>query len=391
VLFFVHGTRNLSVIDHIANIVRAVRERESCSLEDLADRSGVPSSVLVALERGQPSITTTQLDEVARALSLDPTALLNGREVPRRMPSFFLRHAPMQDFDNRDGAVLDDALEQSRSLGNLRSSLGEPPSALRAGIFAQRIAPVDRSDAPAQDGYRLARDVRRWLGNHAEPLGDIVALLEECFGVAVVVRSLESNRVTAAGVRADVCAAIVLNARDVQRAANPLLARVYLSHELCHVLFDPSPGGLQIAVDSIADRKAETAEQRARAFAAELLLPLAGLTQLLGSPRALDETQTALDLIAKARSRFGTPHEIAANHLCNLQFIDMRLREWLEATRTTFTGVPPATLPADGAPSLLLAKHTARAHREGILTDGEARALLAIDRLAPLPWDEVEW
>ncbi len=379
------------MIDRIGDIVRTVRERESCSLGDLATRSGVPLDALTALERGQPGITTTQLDDVAGALSLDPAALLNGREVARPVPSVFLRHTPMQDFDDRDGAVLDEALDQGRSLANLRSLLGDPALALQAGTFVQREAAADRSDAPAQDGYRLAREVRQWLGYAAEPLDDVGAMIEERFGVAVLVRPLESSRVTAAGVRAEISAAIVLSARDPQRAQNPLLARVYLAHELCHVLFDPSPGGLHIIVDRVADRKTYAAEQRARAFAAELLLPQEGLTRLLGAPREVNEPSAALDLVTRARSQFGTPHEMAANHLCNLRFIDRRLREWLEAERTTFTGTPPeTTLPDAAEPSHVVAGYVARAHREGLLTDGEARGTLGIDRLAPLPWDEVE-
>ena len=60
------------------------------------------------------------------------------------------------------------------------------------------------------------------------------------------------------------------------RRTNAVLARVYLAHELCHVLFDPSDGGLHIVLDVGSDRDVQAAEQRARAFAAELLLPLPG-------------------------------------------------------------------------------------------------------------------
>ncbi|MEO5731169.1 MAG: ImmA/IrrE family metallo-endopeptidase [Byssovorax sp.] len=378
------------MIERIGDIVRTVREREICSLEDLAHRSGVSLSVLMALEGGRPGITTTQLDDVAGVLSLDPIALLNGREVPKPVPSVFLRHTPMQDFDDRDALVLDAALEQGRSLANLRSALGEPAFALQAGIFVQRAAAADRSEAPAQDGYRLARVVRQWLGNVAEPLGDMGRLLEEQFGIAVLVRSLASSRVTATGIRAAGCAAVVLSARDPHRARNPLLARVHLAHELCHVLFDPSPGGLHIVVEG-ADGKDITAEQRARAFAAELLLPQDGLTRLLEASHDKGAQSAARDLVTRARSMFGTPHEIAANHLCNLQLIDRGLREWLEAEKTTFAGQPPeTTLPAPDDPSRLVAEEVARAHREGMLTDGEARSILQMDRLAPLPWDEVE-
>jgi transcriptional regulator with XRE-family HTH domain len=374
------------MVDRIGRIVRTARERENRSLQDVADRSGVPLSVLEALEQGQRGITTAQLDDVARELSLDPIALLNGREVQRPVPSVFLKHEPIQDFDDGDSADLDDALEQGRTLASLWALLGEPALALRDGNFKGREAAADGPGAPAQDGYRLAREVRRWLGNTAEPLGDVRALIEERFGIAVVVRLLRTSRMTATAIRAGGDAAIVLNANDPLRSQNPLLSRVNLLHELCHVLFDPSSGGLHLVVDWSVDRTSIAAEQRARAFSAEMLLPLDGLTGLLGPAGEVKAPDQARDLVARARSRFGTPHDIAANHLCNLRFVDLELRHWLEAGRTTFAGMPPATmLPADGAPSLLVADLVERAHRDDILTDSEARAILGIDRLAPLP------
>lgn len=379
------------MIDRIGQILRTARERERLSLEEIAHRSGVPADTLSALESGQRGITTTQLDDIARALSLDSAALLGGHERARRRPSVFLRHAPLQDFDDRDAQILDEALDQGRSLAGIRLALGEPKLALQSGAFEQREASADRPDAPAQDGYRLAREVRRWLQNASEPMGDLRATLEERFGVAVLVRDLASSRVTAAAVRAEQLAATVLAARDLARAKNPLLTRVYLAHELSHVLFDPSSGGLHIAVDWVMDRKSNAAEQRARAFAAELLLPLEGLTRLLGPPGATEAPSTAIDLVARARSHYATPHDIAANHLCNLRFVHPRLRAWLEAERTGFGGSEPTTtLPATGASSLLVQQQIERAHQEGLVTDGEARAHLGLDLLARLPWDEVE-
>ena len=377
------------MIERIAKIVRIAREREASSVEDVAERSGIPLPVLLAFERGQAGISTDQLDGVAKALSLDPVALLDGREVPRIVPSVFLRHSPIQDFQDSDSRVLDGALEQGRALSRLRALLGDPPSALQAGVFEHRLTSTDHPEAPAKEGYRLAGSVRRWLDSTADPIGDMGELLEQRFGIAILIRILETSRATAASVRADGSAAIVLNDRDLQRVANPLLTRVYLSHELSHVLFDPSEGGLHIVIDSADDRKTYAAEQRARAFAAELLLPLDGLVRLLGDPRGISETGRAQDLVAAARARFGTPHEIAANHLCNLNFVDLRLREWLQAAKTPFSGLPPETrLTVVGAPSRLVADYARRAHREGILTDGEARGILGLGRLAPLPWDE---
>lgn len=378
------------MLEVIARIVKTARDRARLSLDDVSRESGVAVSTIASLERGQPGMVTTELFDVARVLCLDPAALLGGRELVRTVPSIFLRHGGHQDFDDRDIGVLDDALSAGRALASLRAKLGEPPAALQAGTFQQAQAAGDRHDAPAREGYRLAGLVRNWLGNTSDPLGDMGVLVERRFGVAVVTRTLATVRSTAASVRAEEAAGIVLNARDLHRKKNPLLARVHLAHELCHILFDPSEGGLHIVVDLDADRKAHAAEQRARAFAAELLLPLRGLVAILGDPRGITDRDGAIALICDARSHFGTSHEITANHLCNLNFIDPWLRDHLEAASSRFTGFPPVTsLPQDSEASMCVREYVQRAHEEGLLTDGEAKGLLGLDRLESLPWDEV--
>ena len=52
---------------------------------------------------------------------------------------------------------------------------------------------------------------------------------------------------------------------------------------------------------------------------------------MLGPPLDIQDLTGARELVSRARSHFGTPHEIAVNHLCNHRFVDRRLREWLEA------------------------------------------------------------
>lgn len=376
------------MLDRIGHVVLNTRQGAGRSIEELAQDTGVQPSVLEALEAGKPGITTTELGAVARTLGLDANALLSGREELRPVPSIFMRHQGLQDFDHDDDDALDDALEEGRALGRLRHLLKKSPLAVQAGKFETREASSDTPEAPARDGYHLAREVRRWLRDASGPLGDLRNLIEERFGVAVVVRHLASSKVTGVSIRSGAAATIILGAGDPRRAANPLLARVILAHELCHILFDPEKGGLQIVIDADLDRKTNAAEQRARAFAAELLLPLEGLTALLGPTLRLLDQEKAAAIVAKARSHFGTPHEIAANHLCNHGFIDRRLREWLEADKTSFAGAEPVTtLPEPGAPSFLLREIIKSAYDEDITTDGEARALLGLDRLAPLPWD----
>lgn len=377
------------VIKEIGRIVQAARQRAGLSTEALATRAAVPGTSIVTLELGQGGMSTTQLDRVARALSLVPAALLRGREEVLAEPSVFLRHAGAMDFEDRDLAQLDGALDQGRLAVELGRLIGEPVGLWRAGKFESRNAGGDRAESAAHDGYALARAVRRELGISKAPLGDLREILESRFEIAVVVLALESTRVTALAIRDARGATVVLNDRDPERSGNATLARVHLAHELCHVLFDPSPGGLHMVVDVVSDRRDLRAEQRARAFAAELLIPLEGATDLLGVPRETADSSRAEEYIAKAREKFRTPYELTANHLANHGFISLELRSWLVAgdRRAAAPIVEATQLPAAGAPSMLVSRRVRKAHEAQLITDGEARNALGIDPLAPLPWD----
>jgi hypothetical protein len=64
------------------------------------------------------------------------------------------------------------------------------------------------------------------------------------------------------------------------------------------------------------------------------------------------------------------------------------LRERLEHDKPPFTGtIPTTSLPRVSEPSIAVREHVEAAHRDGHVTDGEARAILGFDRLAPLPWE----
>jgi hypothetical protein len=119
-----------------------------------------------------------------------------------------------------------------------------------------------------------------------------------------------------------------------------------------------------------------------------LLLPEAGLRKLIGPPAGVTGEIGSRNLVAMARDAFGSTWQVAANHLCNHGFISLSLREWLERQPSPAMSRPWATsLPAVDAPSVQVALLTRRAYDAGHLTDGEVRALLDIEALAPLPWE----
>jgi len=375
----------------IGKIVASARKRLNLDVQGLATRASVEAAVLSALEKGKPGITTTEIDRIAEQLELDPAALLLGRDTPRPKSSIFLRHQGHQDFDFDAESVLDEALEAGRSLRFLNGALKCTPSPRLWSKTA--LARVGRGPA-AQEGYRLDNALRQLIKLPSEPLPDVGELLEERFEIAVVVETLPSAKMTAVSVRdAAGAAAIVLNASDAHRSSNTQLARVYVTHELAHIMYDPSDGGLHIVIDrEDAGPQASTverAEQRAKAFAAEFLMPLHGLLDLLGTPEAVTSTTRARDLVSRARKHFSTPWEIAANHLNHHGFISNEARETLlhQRPKDAPTGLLATRLPDPGASSIALSERVRRAHRDGLITDGQVRVALKLAVDDPLPAD----
>jgi transcriptional regulator with XRE-family HTH domain len=378
------------VLRKIATIVQSARDKAGLAVEGLARLAGVELALLHALERGEPSLSTEQLRRVAEQLELDCGSLLLGQEVRRPTVSVFLRHGNAQDFAHDTEATLDHALEAGRMLRFLNDRLGLEPSLRRSRNITLR----EPGPSPFSDGYELARRLRRLLGLPLEALGDLGATIEDRFEIVVVVLPLGTAKMTAVSVRDDAgSAAIVLNADDPQRHENPQLARVHLAHELCHVLHDPSEGGLHLVIDradedDVRARHMRRAEVRARAFAAELLLPLQGLVDVLKTPRYVESEGEARELVVKARSHFCTPWEIAANHLNHHGYIsdDARITLLQQGPQGAPVGTIGTRLPVPGAPSVVLAERLRRAHDEGIVTDGQARVALGLSVDSPLPW-----
>ena len=250
----------------------------------------------------------------------------------------------------------------------------------------------------ARQGYDLAQQVRAGEGVGDEPLGDLRELLEERLGVCVVVAPLATRSPAQAVLDADrMAAAAVLNASDEERHGNPLLDRVHLAHELCHLLFDPTePGRLHLVVEPVVPSRGkgsalarevaqmlgrgsvELAEARARGFAAELLLPEGGLRALLGRPRKETDVAKAHTLVTKARLHFSTPWEIAVWHLANRDHIARGLVWQLLYLGPEGRPRQSTRLPKVNAPSIALARTVRDALAEELITEGQARRLLGL-------------
>ncbi|HEX7602925.1 MAG TPA: ImmA/IrrE family metallo-endopeptidase, partial [Polyangiaceae bacterium] len=283
-------------------------------------------------------------------------------------------------------------LDQGRALLALNDRLGVVRGLRRTTRCVFRDAPGESARKAAHDGYAFAREARRLLDQPTEPLADLGVLLEERFEIAVLVVSL-GPKLTAVTVRDDTdAAAIVLTADDPDRAKNPQLARVCLAHELCHILHDPSDGGLHLAIDTAMEDESPPHgrnEQRAGAFAAELLLPSLGLRELLGEPDNTSSLSTGRELVSRARIHFGSPWQIAAHHLHNHGYLAESTRDQLlvPGAQAATTGEVTTRLPAPDAVSVALLDRVTRAHQQGAITDGQAREALKLGLDTRLPWE----
>lgn len=164
----------------------------------------------------------------------------------------------------------------SAVIGRLRSVPANPEGGRQLALLGDGLN-VLSNDLPHVQGYQLAEQVRRRLGNHDQKL-DIEALLSDR-GVAIGVEDLSDEAVDAATVwDADHGPVVLLNRTPAHSMV--WARRMSLAHELCHLLVDRGHAA-EVMVASTPWAPPEI-ERRANAFAAELLLPKAGMTRVLG-------------------------------------------------------------------------------------------------------------
>jgi transcriptional regulator with XRE-family HTH domain len=358
--------------------LKLARERAGLDIAELAVKARVASSDVEALEQGRPlSLTTAAIARLARVLDLDVTDLMaGGGELSS--PALFFKQAGVPDFFDRDRKHVVHALEQARSIAAVDTMLGRT-------YLRDAFAPSDPGQVPHEDGYKLANRVRRHLGNLTEPLGDLRDILEEQFGVPVLEAAMHASGLLAVTVkeRATSHTAVILST-NAEHFGNVLYERVDLAHELAHVLFDAPGQQVDYWID-LADEtpSALKPEQRAKAFAAELLIPRAALIALHGQPYLRIEKRSSLSasiaLAQEVADRFSTPPDLTVNHLVNNGFIDQSLRE---AVPSKIVRSQP---PARPARPPMLHRRLAEGLASGLLTQMRARELLGLSAWDDLP------
>ncbi|WP_437726953.1 helix-turn-helix domain-containing protein [Sorangium sp. So ce861] len=373
-------------LEDLGKALAQLRSLQGLSLEECARRIGIPAQNLASAEAGQIDDDTMQ--GIAKLYALEEDDLREGWVRPREGvegATVFLLHGAYQEFDAKDLGVLDRAMRAARSMSVLLALLDGGEALRRRMQFVPVLPAGPWPGDAARQGHKLARWVRAKLGLGGEPVADIRALLEEQFGIAVVVDDLVSEDLRAASIldARRAAAAAVLASAHPDLESNPTLARVFLAHELCHLLFDPgAPGSVRIALDDRLDDRAAHGcagldanallERRAKGFAAEFLIPLDGVKALLGpaaAPVSLDEART---MVAKIREHFETSWDIATFHLHNLGYIQKELKFALRGhkpaapVRRFATSLPSAGATPRGLEALLASQTEARIEAEDL-------------------------
>jgi Zn-dependent peptidase ImmA (M78 family) len=355
----------------------------------LATSARIPELELAALERGEATkVSTGALARLARELSLPPTALWSEDPQTDIELSLRFRHASVPDFFHADESVARRAILDARKLAELDALLGRK-------TFRTFFEPRPVAGKPYEDGYNRAREIRRLLAKEGvlqtdyDPLpANLDALVEDFFGIPVVDAPLNTSGVLALTAKDEptTAVAIVVNTAAIW-STKPLRRRVDVSHELAHALFDAPAQALSVWIDkedevTTAPHKlpADQVEQRARAVAAELLLPRDGLRELLGPPPAEHASiMRAVDMVQRAQARFLSSTELTAHHLQNRGYFPKHLHEEVVRSAAPLdVGMVPKREP-------VLVRRTRQALEDGVLTAMAAREILGLPAWAKLP------
>lgn len=200
--------------------------------------------------------------------------------------------------------------------------------------------PVPLTYPAYQQGYDLARQFRQEYGLGTRPIESLRHLAEEILGVSIVHGNLQAD-VAGATLNVGGNRVIVLNGSGPNGRVE--VRRATIAHELCHLLYDHDTDLKSLRVDRLDNeeriKENDQVEQRANAFAAELLAPrtvlkdeqgsvtIEGLTNYFGVSVTLLRYQAF-----NAFGRIGSPFDI--------NFDALRAQDW-DGSESYTTGYSP--------------------------------------------------
>jgi Zn-dependent peptidase ImmA (M78 family) len=167
---------------------------------------------------------------------------------------------------------------------------------------------------PWEQGYRLAHWLRADLQLAPDERFEPLSLMRD-FDVVVLFEPLETSAIDAIACWGDAAPFVIVNTLPDARSSTTHGQRSTLAHELCHLLVDRNRA-LPVA-EVLGGEVDVESEQRANAFAAEMLLPQAWAAQVWANAASPDEA------LAKLRESHGVSRQLAAQHLLNTSTLSL--------------------------------------------------------------------
>jgi Zn-dependent peptidase ImmA (M78 family)/transcriptional regulator with XRE-family HTH domain len=255
--------------EQLGQRIRAARESRGLTQEQLAEPARLSRVAIGQIEAGVRSVSSLELDRIARAVGRDIKSFFADSFVERDALSALFR----SDAELAQQAELHKALQDSLALGremtNLERMLGIDCAQLLTATYDLPV-PLSKWDA-IQQGQKVAAEERQRLGLGMAPLRDPCDLLESQ-GVRSAAVGLPPNISGLTLVDASIGVFVVVNADHP-----PVRRRFSWAHEYAHVLVDRDLSG----AISRAENRADLPEVRANAFAAEFLMPAEGTLQFV--------------------------------------------------------------------------------------------------------------
>jgi Zn-dependent peptidase ImmA (M78 family)/transcriptional regulator with XRE-family HTH domain len=255
-------------------VLRERREALGISREKVAKAAGITLQELDGCE-SSARLPLRTYEEVARELGLDERFVgVKDRAVGNENVAVRLRNVGAA---GRVGPSTVAALAEAAWVGLTQSRL---ESLLGFGFDRHGLKPNPNYGTPRFPafswGYQLANEVRAKLGVDERPVESMRKVVEEIFHIPLIQTEL-GDGVAGATLENEGHRCIVVNLSGDNRSVTT--RRATIAHELGHLLFDPVEALESLRVDTYEElerdreKLPDRVEQRANAFAVELLAP----------------------------------------------------------------------------------------------------------------------
>jgi len=372
------------IADSVAAAGRVLRERRGdlgLSVRNIASAAHLRPELIDALEASKRR-PIREYEKVARILGLDER-MLSYRSEPVGNQDVAVRMRTLHDERPALSGPVVAALSEAAWVAMTQMRMESELKLAGAEVEFSYDPFYGSATTPAyRVGYDIANRFRREMGlQEDEPIESVRDLVERRLRIPVIQAEL-GQQVAGATVAAGNRRAIVINLSGRNR--NVFVRRSTLAHELSHILFDPRERLRDLRVDEYddldrhADQTSDPVEQRANAFAVQVLVPQSVARKVYVASRE--------DPLAALVGRYGLSLTAARYHMWNAMdrsfpLSDLRLPnphqepEWEGRETYTVAWHPIASL----------ASHPSRAGRFSAVT-------VRCAQLGMISWDTAsEW